>query len=157
VKFHLFGLGALISFPIKISLLLHYHEIKFELHGRKFYNDYVHNVWPMANFLYEYPRLALRTQRRDIRPPLQDIFNPSCVTFSIQEYWHLIPSAMTAGFLKDRSESAGTPVGESRRLSLSERRFEQLTHLEKEMILAIPRVGALQTTVMLVGVREQPS
>jgi hypothetical protein len=44
---------------------------------------------------------------------------------------------MTAGFLKDLSESGGTPVCETLRLSLSERRSEKLTHSEKEMQLAI--------------------
>jgi hypothetical protein len=48
---------------------------------------------------------------------------------------------MTAGFLKGLSESAGTPVCETRRLSLSERRSEKLTHSETEMMLAIPRFG----------------
>jgi hypothetical protein len=40
---------------------------------------------------------------------LKDKFNPSWVTFSIEKYWHFTPAAMTAGFLKDRGESVGTP------------------------------------------------
>jgi hypothetical protein len=65
---------------------------------------------------------------------------------------------MTAGFLKDLSESAGTPICETRRLSLSEIRSEKLTHSEKRNDPNDhPTLGALQTTEIVLGLRERPS